>query len=1323
MIKAVNQSTEVRTVPQGTINHVCSQFQSVQPLTGLKLIVDIALWTELGDSGKTSPGWELYYPFSPGFYPMNLIGVGDQKKNQYVELQVISDTEFLINTQYVALADTSEGININPVDNLALFTTKSVGVNPQNVYDNTKVLSVKATVVRPANLDVAVSKHFYKNTAWKDDADFSLYVDYYTVGAKKVDGWIASKDLYVDLSVFGINVCSEWYGGIIRTNHDNSQAYWNDLRLQYAKLGETPVAAWADFEYNKITSSKGFNVSPYSGQAVGQFKIDTSYFVGGEQYQLFFIWQDVEGWHSYLTQPFGEIDGGNCLPIFPDSSQSVIYNVDNYDLAVTPNKTNYSCVNSLAPCQRFGVELNIDTASIDAELLASGYSYNFSQIYSGVGNGKLYSISIYATDTMELHSPSILDIDVIEAVATGNWKVQGFDTIPETWEGSVKYIYIVIKLSLPEGDLELIYPYSLGIKAFTDDLTLVSELPITICNDETSLTACVEGAPNGTPFKVRYNGEDIDDIGLGSADTEFAAGQACINIDLTQIKDGEDICLCVYSQEAAVDNPSEECSCGDLKINVNREVKPIGYDYTIEIDWSDIEAVLGNVYEWRIIGANFQYTNIGEITGVGSGITVNKYKMAGRWCSPSFQDHICFTFTLLLTNGCTYTVFFYPPEAGYPGSIDVITPLSGDYYYNICGVPETTSIPCSFAPWIEVVCDFVSATSTVNDDGGNVLSHEYSYDLSTWNPVVAPVGFSGNDNIYFRVEIEPPGGSAPPCLTSYYIYGRANKETCTGCTYLTPTSECDVLTITASWDLEAEELTLTESLDGSCDLVNDSGLLYSFDGITYNPYTVPIDTTGINIIYYYRNVECENGCMDSVVDMWKRECDPCGKAGAPGADGADGAPGADGADGTDGDKGGILFSFSTTTTDSDPGSGKIRYNNATIGSVTQLYLDNLDNDGNTISAWLDSMDDAGSSSDRGYLYIKGNSNTVVNVFKVTGSIVDGTGYRKVTVTYVSGSLPANNDVLAIEFCATGATGGNGSNGTNGTDGKNGGVPFTFSTTTTDSDPGNGIVRFNNATIGSVTYLYLDNLDNLGNTQTAWFDIFDDSTNTNKGHLVIRGSAPSSTICIVFQITGSVTAASGYYKVPVTYVTGSLPANSDPLSIMFSRSGDVGATGASGASPEWIRQLSDYTLTSSTSQQKLFNQTTNGACTLTTGTYFYECMINISDVGGQYFDKFSIKGAGTATIDKVVILGQNTNQLGGDYVISAGGVSDDINTFYRFTAGPCLVLITGHFRVTSGGTIIPSITLGAATAAKIKTGSYFKCVRVGADTDNASSGWS
>ncbi len=86
-------------------------------------------------------------------------------------------------------------------------------------------------------------------------------------------------------------------------------------------------------------------------------------------------------------------------------------------------------------------------------------------------------------------------------------------------------------------------------------------------------------------------------------------------------------------------------------------------------------------------------------------------------------------------------------------------------------------------------------------------------------------------------------------------------------------------------------------------------------------------------------------------------------------------------------------------------------------------------------------------------------------------------------------------------------------------------------------------------------------------------------------------------------------------------------------------------------------------------------------------------------------------------------GQNTNQLGGDYVVSAGGVSDDINTFYRFTVGPCLVLITGHFRVTSGGTIIPSITLGAATAAKIKTGSYFKCVRVGADTDNASSGWS
>ena len=61
-----------------------------------------------------------------------------------------------------------------------------------------------------------------------------------------------------------------------------------------------------------------------------------------------------------------------------------------------------------------------------------------------------------------------------------------------------------------------------------------------------------------------------------------------------------------------------------------------------------------------------------------------------------------------------------------------------------------------------------------------------------------------------------------------------------------------------------------------------------------------------------------------------------------------------------------------------------------------------------------------------------------------------------------------------------------------------------------------------------------------------------------------GSAGTSgTVVNSFNITGTVTAATGYYKIPVSYITGVLPSNSDKLVIQFSRTGDVGTSGTSG----------------------------------------------------------------------------------------------------------------------------------------------------------------
>ncbi len=125
------------------------------------------------------------------------------------------------------------------------------------------------------------------------------------------------------------------------------------------------------------------------------------------------------------------------------------------------------------------------------------------------------------------------------------------------------------------------------------------------------------------------------------------------------------------------------------------------------------------------------------------------------------------------------------------------------------------------------------------------------------------------------------------------------------------------------------------------------------------------------------------------------------------------------------------------------------------------------------------------------------------------------------------------------------------------------VGWNFSTTTTDSDPGSGVVRFNNATPASVTEIYFDNADRDGTTQTTWMDSWDDSTATIKGTLVfVPAAIPSAKL--IYNVTGSVTDGTGYRKVAVTHVAGTtLPSASAHLGVAFSRTGNNGSNGVDG----------------------------------------------------------------------------------------------------------------------------------------------------------------
>src|SRR5690242_11031727 len=155
----------------------------------------------------------------------------------------------------------------------------------------------------------------------------------------------------------------------------------------------------------------------------------------------------------------------------------------------------------------------------------------------------------------------------------------------------------------------------------------------------------------------------------------------------------------------------------------------------------------------------------------------------------------------------------------------------------------------------------------------------------------------------------------------------------------------------------------------------------------------------------------------------------------------------------------------------------------------------------------------------------------------------------------------------IQELPAGDTLGGAAAGTNGTNGMNGGaitIAYTFSTTTTDADPGSGNLRLDNATQNTATHIYADLNDVNGSDWTSVLDTFDASTNTNKAdiRLVKVGDA---TKFLTFTLTAR-TTATGYRKFTLTNTGSSASSpfsDGDSILLCWSRAGDKGANGSNG----------------------------------------------------------------------------------------------------------------------------------------------------------------
>lgn len=233
---------------------------------------------------------------------------------------------------------------------------------------------------------------------------------------------------------------------------------------------------------------------------------------------------------------------------------------------------------------------------------------------------------------------------------------------------------------------------------------------------------------------------------------------------------------------------------------------------------------------------------------------------------------------------------------------------------------------------------------------------------------------------------------------------------------------------------------------------------------------------------------------------------------------------------------GLTFTSDTSSTaDTDPGNGKFKWNNATQASATKIYIDYETADGKDVSNFLQSLGPTGD------LFLQQSDDASKwQLWRWTTPLEDGTGYYKITVTYVAGSAIDNSKTVYTQWSS-------------GREFK--GLVFQADTSSTaDSDPGNGYFKWNHATQASATFLYFDNQTFDGQTvnTSLW------TTIGSSGYIHLQQCDDSSKWQL-WRWSKVPADGTGYYKFAVTLqaLNGSI-ADEKPTYCVFISEGGMKA---------------------------------------------------------------------------------------------------------------------------------------------------------------------
>ena len=729
----VDTTPQSRQISPGGMFRACSIFTSDEVIpNSTKIHVDIALFLDTGEPTipVLEPRWECEFPTSNGTtVEMSFVGLVSKYKNLQVRLTRQINTTYLVEFEFLAIADTGDYLFAHEwASDILLKESANGGSN--NIYNNgSKNIFIRSSVIFD---EIITAEALIPCTAtkWNSDGEYGLTHTLYVDGTE-VNGYIYNKDLRVVLFGGPNMYTSRYFAGIMKVSGANtSDPHYEATKLQYGLIGSTIETA--EFftpnviDFDKLQNGKG--LIEYAGTYTeGEFTIDSTYFEPGQQYVIFWVYKQFDTWYSRKSEVISQIIPGP-VPIKPDITCSII--VDNNETHAT------CCVRNAAPCVNYEFKSVLDYSDYNTQLGTAGLPGTFFDYFVRC-DIKYNTTNDYTT----AKNISELNPTYVYNNTGGSTWTRGVQMmIPDSFAGGSLYLFFDWIFNINGNTDHCIFPMTIHVVDYDDaDFTLFSpsSLPDGYCYEDGKQLALSIVEPSVDHVNLYYltaNGKILEDQSPLILPTT-GGGNFGFTVDYTQLDENQEYCIKVVGYK---DNTiTGTCACETMEFNAVADCggKFVTWEFDIP-GWANVDMDFINITYLDAFGIIKQYIVNGSTSG-------------------NFQTPIkgWFRFEVVRTDGCHYTTSFDNGD----GLIRKEVPFSfgkcqeEKVEFDLCDAvtEETETTPCTNFPQISIACSSLGvATPTWSGEGTTTSSvKQYSFDGSTWSTYTAPLA---SQKVFFR---------------------------------------------------------------------------------------------------------------------------------------------------------------------------------------------------------------------------------------------------------------------------------------------------------------------------------------------------------------------------------------------------------------------------------------------------------------------------------------------------------------------------------------------------------------------------------------------